>query len=664
MKIKIQCAGCEEKFKFVVEPGMTYDFVCPQCNTEQSFETPGAAESQTQEIPVAELPAEAAPSEAEPAPAPEPEPAPAPAPEPAADRPKLGLRPEMAAKYAQSVAKPAAPAESSAPPPQSQPKPDDKYVPPPKKEYNFKRGGKEKAASIMKWTFRLILLAIIGGIGWAVWVNFLDPGGKIAWQTALNIKSFDFISKENGKIKFRNGAQIMSLTAETGEVTTLATLPEFDRFPFKIADCGQNRGIFVNGSEGKFYGFTAGDEVALMDYSGKKAWERKFIGRVSSVNCGDDVVLIQSVEAVYRETRDSYDVYDHFYRVNAVSAKDGTDLWTKGPEKNTPILHSTLTGGKMMITQSWEVQKKDKAEKPKTDKAKTENAEDDDDDDDEFASGRQIVLTAAELADGKPKWRLRTPDYIDWGPFILGDTLIFKQKNKLSALNITDGKRLWELNAEGYPQYDREDKLPNVVYFSSRSGIAALDLKSGKELWKNSFGADPMISSISDKYLFLGSRRERTVEVKESDNKLPPAYEKLKKEEPDLFGGGMAETSGTKTKVDRGIICIDAATGKQLWDVHKIFGQVVAEGNRIVLFWDSADTTTLGGMGFASSNRAGKTVIHQYSAKSGRRLFNRNDEVAIKGPFIICGKKFVALYHSRAGGPDQAASGIVAFNLK
>jgi outer membrane protein assembly factor BamB len=637
MKVRIQCVGCGEKFKFFVEPEMKYDFVCPHCNADQSFETPASVNGQTAEVFSEEASAEESSHQSfVPAPSPVPEPPAEAAPDvPAPKKPSIGLKAPVPPPAAVQGSGPSGPGEE--------------FVPPPKKEVRLKKDGKDKIGTGLKWSFRLILLGIVVWIGWAVWKNFLDPGGKVAWKKDLQIKSFHLLGNENGKIRFLNGDTVMSLDAESGDVSVLATLPEHANYPLMMAECGNNRAVFVSAKQEKYLGMSPEKALAVMDFSGKKWWNRDFTGVISEVACGDEVMLVQTVEAVFKEMRNEFAVYDHIYRTKALRISDGAELWKQGPKTNENTFYGTLAGGKMMLNQSYEAD----APKKKDDKKS-------DDDDDDAERGGTMILTVSELATGKVAWRLKTRDRIDWGPFIHGNSLIFRQKDKLTALNFNDGSKLWELAVKGEPNGGRDERIrkSDVVYFSSDNGITAVDLNAGRELWSNQYGVAPHISTISDKYIFLASTAKKVVEEDKEANKLPPAYEKLKKEEPDLFGNALG-SDGPSVKYERNFICIDAATGKRLWEMQKIYGQIVADGDRIVLFWDSADTTMIGGM-----NRSGKTVVRQYSAGSGKKLFDRNDDAALSGPHLICGKKLVSLTHDRLSGPGASASGLVAFNLK
>lgn len=620
MKVRIQCIGCKEQFKFVVEPGMNYDFVCPQCNQEQSFETPPAGGGRTEEI-CGEGPAPAAESGEPP------------------KKVSIGLKsPEPGMP---------SPADGGPAPP---PGFGDKYAPPPKskKDIRLKKDGRDKLGAVMKWSFRLILFAIVAWIGWAVWKNFLDPGGKIAWEKKLLLKSFHLLSNENGKLRFLNDGKVMSLDAENGEITVTAELPDYSRYPLLLAECGNNRAVFAGGEQERFSGMSPGKELAMMDFGGRKVWERGFTGRIESAVCGDEIMIVQTVEPVYKETRNDVQIYDYIYRVKALRMSDGSEVWTRGPQTNENIFYNSIAGGKMMLSQSYEAD----AVEPKDGK---------EDKEDGIWEARRgtTVLTVSELATGKVAWRLKTRDALEWGPFIRGNSLIFRQKNKLTALKLDDGAKLWELTVAGEPNPRFIRALESdVVYFTSKKEIAAVDLKSGRELWKNQYEIEPDISVVSDKFIFLRSMTEKAVEEKEGENKLPPAYEKLKQEEPDLFGNTM-NGKGPAVKYERNFVCLDAATGKRLWEMRKIYGQVVADGDRIVLFWDSADTTALGGL-----NRSGKTVIRQYAAKNGKKLFERNDAVALSPPCLICGGKLVALTHDRVAGPSSDPNGFAAFNLK
>lgn len=666
MKVKLRCINCGQKYKFSVEPGIIFEFTCIKCQTDQTFQSPDEAAEQDDLVIMVETQAIVESN------APDPDPPPAVEPPSPLKLPKLHDLKPLNLKNPLTTTEPN-------PPPIKPEMPNvpraprqnltGNVIPVPSPGFEAKAAEvshqlpnehqvtitfddndcngidgniADKIKMFIKWTFRVAGLLVLVAVAWAVWKFFLDPGGKIAWRHELPIASFNVLDNQDGQLTFMNGDEIMVLDSEKGEISPRGKIPDLEKHPQIIHR--MNNGQML---------FSGAQNLALIDLSGKKHWEKSFDFSIESVSCGRNIAVAQTVESTKIKEKDGFPIYDYQYRIAALNLENGQELWSQGPRKNEAFFNYPMTGGNILVYREYEkVKDEDK------DKINWYN--------------RSYNLVAMEMATGKPVWRLKLEGETAWGPLIKADNLIFKQRNKLIALDLANGDTKWELTVRGNPYHgfnwwsslgfgnifdSTSTANPDIVYFITALSMAAIDVNNGKELWNQKFGFAPAISEVSDKYFFLGSVRDK--ESRPDDNvKLPPAYEQLKNEEPGLGFEGIS--GGAMKKTVQGVSCYSVDTGKKLWHVEHIFGRVIASGDRIVIFWDSADTAT----GNMLGSRHGQTVVQQYSAKSGKKLFSQSDKIALSGPYLICGRKLIALTYDRAVGNRAKRDGIIAFNLK
>ena len=148
--------------------------------------------------------------------------------------------------------------------------------------------------------------------------------------------------------------------------------------------------------------------------------------------------------------------------------------------------------------------------------------------------------------------------------------------------------------------------------------------------------------------------------MEEKERKLPNAYEKLAKEDV-VIRQILQAPRRPSVRVKRTLACLDAASGEELWQKPEIQGELIADKDRALIYWDSASS---GMLSMVNQSNVGYTMLEQLSLSSGSRRYLRKDEIAVSEPRILCGDKLLASYYDRASGPDSPKIGIVAFLLK
>jgi outer membrane protein assembly factor BamB len=493
----------------------------------------------------------------------------------------------------------------------------------------------------MNWVVRSIKLVLLlaacvmlGYLGMWVWRQFLDPGGKIAWkwEQPVSSVSFKYLSVKPDHLKIFSDQSIITLDTQTGKVISLFTSKDLKTYP-KLEKAMKDK-LTVSGESG----------VATIDLQGKLLWKTNYKDPVSSVSAGSEIALVRTVRWVkskkIRRTRDGNfrmppTAVRHLYALDLVNGKN---LWDTKLDKEN-YLNIAAIGDKTYISIT-----------------------------STFTDGKSVsVMKVNDLRTRKALWQIKLPNRLTMGPLIFQDKIIFKLNDSLNAISMA-GKKIWKTEVQGSCSTRNFEDNNGLAFFNSENTLSVLDLNKGKILWSKPMDTGN-ISYVAGK-LLMGTREEDKEYGKhEIKLKLPPAYEKLKKDDP-MMEAMLSGKKGKRVKYNRFIICLDAQTGKQLWKSKKVIGQLVVGYDRAVIFRDSATTS----MFSVINSSHGKTVVEQLDMKTGEWLFNRNDDIGISGPLVVAGDKLIGLIYDRKGGRPQInfknpgrsmnLSGIAAFNLK
>ena len=187
-----------------------------------------------------------------------------------------------------------------------------------------------------------------------------------------------------------------------------------------------------------------------------------------------------------------------------------------------------------------------------------------------------------------------------------------------------------------------------------------MDLAAGREVWRKPLAGRVLTGITADRVYLEGATEEVENPVEEKERKLPNAYEKLAKE--DVVIRQILQTPRRPSvRIKRTLACLDAATGEELWLKPEIQGELIADKDRALIYWDSASS---GVLSMVNQSNVGYTMLEQLSLSSGGRRYLRKDEIAVAEPKIICGDKLLAAYYDRASGPESPKIGLAAFLLK
>ena len=266
---------------------------------------------------------------------------------------------------------------------------------------------------IIKWGFKLTVLAGVIALIWWIYVEFLDPGGKLAWkwEKSLSVSNLCYLKYDEKTFNFIAGDKLRTLDTQTGKLIT-------EKVDKRYNDCMS----LCRKTDDRFI-FQGEKCVQALDGKGDIIWRKEFKDPVSMLKCSDEAIILQTTLYIKaKKYRDPPTIIRHMYALNA---KDGKEYWSKKLEKGD--YYSSLAVGKDYFA---------------------------------FISGGGYYLTAGKkkpetslrvhsIKDNKPKWKVKLKDAYAINPTILNGKIFFKMNDKLRVLSIADAKELWSLPSRG-----------------------------------------------------------------------------------------------------------------------------------------------------------------------------------------------------------------------
>ncbi len=471
----------------------------------------------------------------------------------------------------------------------------------------------------------IIVCIIIGYIGIWAWYQFLDPGGKVAWQWKHPVASINYLSIKPDRLVLLADEDIITLDTQTGKVISSfnsKTLSECPYLQKKIEDK-----ILVSGEK----------EIALVGLNAKTLWKSSFDDPIIEIVVGTEMALVTTRRWVksnkMRRTRYGRVMLPPTPVTNryALDIKQGKKLSGKKVDSKGYLnIVAVKQQNYISIATTY------------------------------LNNQSKTVLQLNRVRDNKNLWRIPLPGPLTMGPLIYKDNVIFRINDSLNAVSIA-GKKIWKAEVQGRSLNRNFEQNDGLAFFSSTTMLTVFDMNAGKILWSKPRSVE-RISYIAGKLFIRVSEEDKEYGKTDMKVKLPPAYEKLKKEEPVIKA--MFENKNKRVKYDDFIICLDARSGKRLWKSDKILGQLIVGFDRAVIFRDTAGTSIFSAV---STNSDGKSVIGQLDLQTGKWLFDRNDDIGIAGKLIIAGDKCIGLIYDRNAGQstkNMQYPGLAAFNLK
>ena len=465
---------------------------------------------------------------------------------------------------------------------------------------------------------------ILGYIGMWVWRQFLDPGGKVAWNWERPIASLNYLSVKPDRLVILLDGSIITLDPQTGKIISSfnnQALTDCPTLQKKMTDK-----ILVSGEK----------KLALVDLNAKTLWETSFKDPILKVIAGTETALV----ITQRWVKSTKIINTRYGRKlappTAVTYRYALDF------KQRKKLWSLKTNPKVYLN-AVAVEQQSYVSVVTT-----------------FVNEKSTtMLQVNALSSNKKIWGITLPGPLTLGPLIYKGNIIFRINDSLNAISIA-GKKIWNAEISGYSLDRNFAENDGLAFFGNDTMLTVFNMDEGKILWSKPCDVN-RIAYIAGRIFIRATEEDKEYKQTDTKIKLPPAYEKLKNEEPAIKT--MFANKNKKVKYDDFIICLDAHTGKQLWKSGKVRGRLIVGFARAVMFRDTAGTSIFS----AISNSDGKSVIGQLDLKTGEWLFDRNDNIGIAGSLIIAGNKLIGLVYDRnAGHPtkNMKHSGLAAFNLK
>ena len=652
MKVKFRCTDCRQKYSFNAEPGEEIHFRCRQCGAVQTVIVPEAPEEpETAPLPPSEpavLPPPSGPQgpqavrpggavptlrlpprsrPPEPTAVPEPVvPEPTAVPEPELPFPKSGFVPPPP-PFPKSGFVPPPPTVRPPDPEEEEPEMPEPAIPTVKYDFDRSRDFNPHTGEIVrksiKWTFRAVLLLLLLWGGWFVYGRYFDPVGRIAWKKEIPLATFHLIENRDGKLTFLAGGTVWEVNSADGTAVKRSETPQLNWYQEKGSMWPVGKSAALFGRENK---------LARFDFSGKLTWEKTFEAEISDLSVGDRAVLVVTVKSQLRPNpRNQFD-YEYIRTRRLLNLADGAVLQEKTAKPEELFFQEFLLG-----TRLFRIEPAGKAGEEKG-----------------------IRMTAMDPLSGKEAWRLTTADRFTWGPVQAGELLLFKLRETLHALRASDGAKRWSMKKIGDFCGFVPGREWKEGYFSDAESLCRVDFVAGREVWRKPLAGRALTGITADRVYLEGATEEVEEPAGEKERKLPNAYEKLAKEDV-VIRQILQAPRRPSVRVKRTLACLDAASGEELWRKPEIQGELVADNDRALIYWDSASS---GMLSMVNQSNVGYTMLEQLSLSSGSRRYLRKDEIAVSEPRILCGDKLLASYYDRASGPDSPKIGIVAFLLK
>lgn len=669
MKVKFRCVDCRQKYSFDADPGEEIHFRCRLCGAVQTFVAPDELEVENPESAPAPAPAPTAPPPIGLKPLSVPPPIglkPPAVPPSGGEEKREGARAIPALRLPprpQTLGTPPAeetttkvpappPRTPQPPPPAPLPFPKSGFIPPSPEELPPPREEEEESAEppepdiptvqydvdrsrdfnprtgeivrkSIQWTFRAALLLLLLWGGWFVYGRYFDPAGRIAWKKEMPLPTFHLIENRDGRLTFLAGGTVWQVNSADGTAEKRSETPRLNWYQEKGAMWPVGKSATLFGRE---------NQLARFDFSGKLAWEKSFEADITDVSVGDRAVLVRTVKSQLRPNPRSQFDFEYIRTRRLLNLADGAVLQEKVLKTEDPFLQEMLLGTRLL---------------------RFEPA-------DKKAESNAIRMIVADPLSSKEAWRLTTADRFTWGPVQAGELLLFKLRETLHAVNFADGARKWSLKKIGDFCGFVPGREGQEGYFSDAGSLCRVDLAAGREVWRKPLAGRVLTGITADRVYLEGATEEMEEPVEEKERKLPNAYEKLAKE--DVVIRQILQTPRRPSvRIKRTLACLDAATGEELWQKPEIQGELIADKDRALIYWDSA---TSGVLSMVNQSNVGYTMLEQLSLSSGRRRYLRKDEIAVAEPKIICGDKLLVPYYDRASGPESPKIGLAAFLLK
>jgi len=488
--------------------------------------------------------------------------------------------------------------------------------------------------------FKLLLVVALGvaamfvlAIFWLAWIFWLNPAGKVTWKWDHPgiLGQMAVLGHHAGKVYVQTGQGIAVLDARKGKVVGNLENPELTELSeLRFTPQGL---LAINAKR-----------VVRLDDQGKSLASFALGGWDNEVQVAPDGTQL-------------------FYLSRDEAKEEAGAKRKRRPQLTAHLVGGDLTTGKELwrheVPRLVQVQSLSLLQTQVV-ACYTRSGSGDD--------GRQTVLIAYDRATGKEAWKRLVGGYLSEAPLVHGTTLVYAEGNRVIAIddrNEAVWSRSWEeVEDEDPPEFFA---VADMLFAAVPGGVLCFDLATGEARWRTrvEFGSKGVFDAGDRVFLHGEFSQKKKLNVGDM-----PGFS----QHQDI----VADFGLNNMTVDKSIpmlLCLDKRSGKQRWAVPQVRGDVTWDGERLVLFMDTAETSMLSL--FKSSS---ETVLRQYNPRNGDKLYERVHKLGVATPTVV-GNRLVGIAYSTSEAHAKqhltiaevalgkkaepvSTKGVVAFKLK
>ena len=452
---------------------------------------------------------------------------------------------------------------------------------------------------VITWS---VVIAIIGGISYFVWLNFLDPSGNIKWELefASDQAYLTLLSSKNNIAVLQTHAGYTTINVSNGQKLKNIEIqrPEEDNVEMaSFIGAGLSRTIPIK------EGFLTIDRTSLYTFTSdwKLGASIELDTAPSSFEVSPDGRIWIGLSS-HRSAPDDLESFDFRYRFITLDLSTGKELWRKMLKQGMHVFRVVAMNDLVLALIT----------KPGEDNMP------------------MYILAALNAETGRNLWHKRLESAPEWGPLGWGDAIYLMVENQIRAYT-KNGEPLWVDRNGNIRTIAFPDGTSPFVFIKDDMVLATLggetlcyDLTTGKGKWKvrAQFG-ETGIHVIGDKVFIVGyiTKKGKTVNLEKMQG-FDQAPEVL--EDFGLQGGVSLD------KEIPVLMCLDKASGNIIWKVDNAFGDIITGNNRLVRVMRAEHTTT------ALLRERPETYLFQYDLDDGEVFFSKTyKEVDLLGSKIV-----------------------------
>lgn len=498
-----------------------------------------------------------------------------------------------------------------------------------REEFRKNQASTEKIVKIFKICTLVVTLIVVFIVGKWVYKEFLDPAGSIVWQWEVHPPAQDFflIGHKDGKALVKREKSTFFIDLENGKEISTAEDKRLGECKELVTRLKSGGAILRNERV-----------VGMLKSDGSLGWIKRFKEPITRIVVVDgDAVLVMTTPD--RELFEKLRPEDITSDLTVFDLKNGGRRWKKEFTNFTYVYDLVAGGGKYIKAVSIFTKEKSEA-----------------------------YLEVCDLKTGKAEWKIKSKKSSGSNLMVVGDLLLFRIQNVLSAVDLQTKKKLWQIPMKGWGWKNNIKIEGDKMLIDNGQSLLCVNPHDGKKIWEKKMPESLVSVTYADGriYSIFVEYEETEEKVEEVKVELPPSFDQIK--DVDVLSGGKPTKARVKTTSKSFLSCQDMADGKELWKTENVKGTCVAGNGKLVVLTDTQQLTLMN----VSNDGMGSIIIRQFNPENGKELFDRVDGTGLAGPYFIFGNKLVGCEYerTRAGvgglqlGQDKAYFGLASFLLK